>query len=209
MRQRVDVVCAQCGKACRKSTYDLAHYSNSFCSRDCKNTYYRGRTRSDCETPTARFWKSVNKDGYCWLWTRKPDAYGYGVFSVNGRHTRAHRFSWELHHGPVPDGLWVLHKCDTPACVRPDHLFIGTQMDNVTDMIAKGRYRGIAPKNIREDRACQWCGKRYRFRRESQRFCSRSCRARHTNHAKHASPEFGSQSRRGASCTNSASHQPR
>src|ERR1019366_3384667 len=89
-----------------------------------------------------RFWLNVakSKDG-CWLWTASVDSGGYGVFDT-GR--RSHRYSWELHHGPIPpsDGLivtCVCHHCDNPRCVRPDHLFLGTQGDNMRDMAEKGR----------------------------------------------------------------------
>jgi hypothetical protein len=63
------------------------------------------------------------------------------MISVRGRDEMAHRIAWELTHGPIPDRLLALHKCDNPACVRPDHLFLGTHKDNTQDMLAKGRHR--------------------------------------------------------------------
>jgi hypothetical protein len=64
---------------------------------------------------------------------------GYGCIVAAGRQTLAHRFSWVLHNGPIPDDLCVLHRCDVPRCIRPDHLFLGTRRENVHDMSAKGR----------------------------------------------------------------------
>lgn len=88
----------------------------------------------------ARFWEKVSKTDGCWLWTASLTRGGYGQFSPRkGVIRRAHRIAWLLVNGPVPDGLWVLHRCDTPACVRPDHLFLGTPKDNHADMEAKGR----------------------------------------------------------------------
>lgn len=96
------------------------------------------------EVIQARFWAKVKKGEGCWLWTASLRNKGYGAFAyrLNRRviQDRAHRFSWLLAFGPVPDGLFVLHRCDTPACVRPDHLFLGTNADNVRDMMAKGRH---------------------------------------------------------------------
>jgi hypothetical protein len=91
-----------------------------------------------------RFWSKVQKTETCWLWTASKRHKGYGAFCYerNGIKVqgRAHRFSWELHFGEIPEGLFVLHRCDNPACVRPDHLFLGTNQDNVDDMMAKGRH---------------------------------------------------------------------
>lgn len=90
-----------------------------------------------------RFWSKVDKldSNSCWLWTGARVQKGYGSFRVSYRRkfVTTHRFSWELHYGPIPDGMHVLHKCDTPQCVRPDHLFLGTNQDNIIDKISKGR----------------------------------------------------------------------
>lgn len=75
----------------------------------------------------------------CWLWTAYCTPSGYGSFTLKNWPYRAHRASWILKYGTIPDGLLVLHKCDTPSCVNPDHLFIGTQSDNLKDAFRKGR----------------------------------------------------------------------
>ncbi len=95
----------------------------------------------DGTTVADRFWPNVDKgDGSgCWLWTGSTVGRGYGGIRVDGRSDRAHRVSWVLHHGPIPDGLWVRHVCDNPPCVRPDHLLLGTRQDNMNDMVERGR----------------------------------------------------------------------
>lgn len=91
-----------------------------------------------------RFWSKVNKTETCWLWTASKRCKGYGAFAWMESGTlvqeRAHRVSWKLVNGPVPDGSCVLHRCDVPACVNPSHLFLGTKADNNHDMCAKGRH---------------------------------------------------------------------
>jgi hypothetical protein len=89
-------------------------------------------------------WRLDEESG-CWLWTAQLCTTGYGVIGAGGKYgppLNAHRVSWELHVGPIPTDLWVLHKCDVKKCVNPDHLFVGTQQDNMSDMIRKGRGHG-------------------------------------------------------------------
>lgn len=75
----------------------------------------------------------------CWLWDHAVTTFGYGRLRNKGENLVAHRVSWEIHRGPIPKGLLVLHRCDVPACVNPDHLFLGTIKDNSMDMVSKGR----------------------------------------------------------------------
>ncbi len=88
-----------------------------------------------------RFWEKVVKSDGCWMWSGATSTRGYGRFavSVQDKSAEAHRMSWMLTHGSVPPGQCVLHRCDTPPCVRPDHLFIGTKRDNAIDRQQKGR----------------------------------------------------------------------
>jgi hypothetical protein len=100
----------------------------------------------DCKPFVDRFFSKINKTDSCWLWTgtrqRRNGIPRYG-FITKGRHGEgqmsAHRASWVIHYGEIPDGLYVCHRCDNPPCVNPDHLFLGTALDNMSDMFAKGR----------------------------------------------------------------------
>jgi hypothetical protein len=116
-----------------------------------------------CGKIECRFWEKVDKNGQvpahcpelgpCWVWTGADNG-GYGVLKVPGSKelVRAHSFSWELHNGPIPKGLWALHHCDNPPCVRPTHLFVGSSQDNIDDMVAKGRNRTARPHVSAETR---------------------------------------------------------
>jgi hypothetical protein len=98
----------------------------------------------------GRFWSKVTKGDGCWLWTGSTTR-GYGTFSLGGGPKYAHRISYELALGAVPDGMGVLHRCDTPLCVRPEHLFVGTRGDNARDAASKGRMRKkLSPEQTRE-----------------------------------------------------------
>lgn len=100
----------------------------------------------------ARFWAKVNKNGPiqphcpelgpCWEWMACLDTKGYGQLTIGGKfHQSAHRVSWQIHNGPIPSGMCVLHHCDCPSCLRISHLFLGTKAENIQDMFAKDRNR--------------------------------------------------------------------
>lgn len=94
------------------------------------------------DIPT-RFLANVTRTETCWLWGGMTSRSGYGIF--HGR--PAHRASYELHKGPIPDGLLIRHTCDTPPCVNPDHLLVGTPADNARDMKERARY-GLAKSQL-------------------------------------------------------------
>ena len=117
-----------------------------YCSLSC-GAYAPRRPRRPrkCRPVADRFWEKVTKTENCWLWTGNRNRDGYGELgvaktpSLPGGLMRAHRLSWEIHYGPIPDKMDVLHTCDVPPCVRPDHLFLGSHTDNMKDMARKGR----------------------------------------------------------------------
>lgn len=112
--------CAGCGKE-----FTTRYPKSFFCSLDC------------------RFWDSVDKEGHpkgCWIWKKYKSKYGYGKVGVENRDVvAAHRVSYELTYGPIPEGLFILHSCDNPPCVNPTHLRAGTPQQNVDDMISRNR----------------------------------------------------------------------
>lgn len=98
----------------------------------------------------TNFWSYVDKTAPngCWKWLGSWSGEDYGIFGVNGKLKRVHRISWILVNGAIPDGLDILHKCDNRRCLNPDHLFIGTHQDNMTDKSEKYRakYNGLCKR---------------------------------------------------------------
>lgn len=125
--------CAQCG-----DMFISRSSRRKYCSQRCSGI--ASNSNRVWKSPEDRFWEFVSKTDDCWVWTGLLSTKGYGMFSIKGVYLIASRFSWSLHHGPILDDLHVLHKCDTPACVRPDHLFLGTHQDNMEDKVKKSRH---------------------------------------------------------------------
>lgn len=103
------------------------------------------------EGAAARFWLKVKKTDSCWMWIGASRKGGYGVMQIAGRLIATHRLSWELAHGPIPPNTMVLHRCDTPACVNPEHLFLGDCAANLLDAALKGHMgskRGVPRKTL-------------------------------------------------------------
>lgn len=127
------------------------------------------------------FWDRVLIGDGCWEWQGAKGTFGYGAVNVwPRRQMTAHRRAWELWHGPIPEGAHVLHRCDNPPCVRPDHLFLGAPADNVDDMIAKGR-RGTPRPFARSTKRLQPCGTpaAYQRHRVHGEVACAPCRAAH------------------------------
>jgi len=143
------IPCAGCKEPVPKAK------DRKFCTDECRVKHRVVKVKKPRPTIADRFWAKVQKSDGCWLWTGRrqgpsgstafPDVGDYGTLKINGSWVRAHRISWEIHHGPIPDGTFVCHTCDTPPCVRPEHLWLGDAKANAEDMVAKGRNRVAHP----------------------------------------------------------------
>lgn len=139
-RTRAPIVTRKC-LTCQKS-FSFPDYKNrngdkKYCGRAC----FLNKPLRPLE---ERLWAQVTKSDNCWVWTGNRNDFGYGLIQRGRRgegNDRTHRVSWTIHNGNIPTHMCVLHECDNPPCVRPDHLFLGTRLDNNRDMMQKGRQR--------------------------------------------------------------------
>ncbi len=126
--------CENCRREFKIESYRLK--TARFCSLECSRDGLR-------KSPAQRFWAKVNtgQPKECWLWTGSKTKTGVGNFYGDGIHrtVAAHRFAFQIKHGPIPSGAFVCHTCDNPSCCNPSHLFLGDAADNAHDMISKGR----------------------------------------------------------------------
>lgn len=138
-------ICTKCGRR----FIPTPNSKGKFCGQAC----YQATPKRVIDL-SSRFWRYVHKTEDCWLWTGVLKGTGrnkYGILamatgtSIRHKNEGAHRVSWKIHFGEIPPGMFVCHRCDNPQCVRPDHLFLGTNKINMQDMAAKGR--GKPPDN--------------------------------------------------------------
>lgn len=130
---KIPCVCKQCHASFLQYRSEISKGGGRYCSETCR--------RQDKKLTAEKFWAKTHQEpNGCWTWTgtRSPDGYGL-VRGPKRTQIRAHRFAYELTLGPIPDGLFVCHKCDNPPCCNPAHFFLGTHQENQADRIAKGR----------------------------------------------------------------------
>ena len=138
-----DIPCDECGKVVYRKPSRINRNGNNFCSRECLFLKIKDVLRNCRGTPEERFWEKVHKTDGCWFWTGAVNKNGYGSFGFEGKSETASRFAWFIYTGErLPPEQLVCHTCDTPLCVRGDHLFVGSNMDNRIDCVIKGRANG-------------------------------------------------------------------
>lgn len=131
--------CEGCGgQICRRKGISRRQWGKQrFCSISC------AKRSAPWSSPLERFWENVFPEPMsgCWLWAGSWNSDDYGQIMVNREYHRAHVLSFVIHFGQVAPGLMVLHRCDVPPCVNPGHLYAGTNIDNMRDMVSRGRVR--------------------------------------------------------------------
>lgn len=153
---RTAFICQECGCSFDLRPSEVKRGRGKFCSSRCYHADPSRCGRPPTQPIEDRFWRYARKGADCWTWTGACSIGGYGQMGIKGKTVGAHRISYEIHIGPVPQGLYVLHRCDNPPCCNPRHLFLGTIADNNADRDAKGR----VSRGDHVDPACRARGER-------------------------------------------------
>lgn len=125
-------ICSHCGNPFSAWPANVKRGRAKFCSVAC-------RQAAQTLHPEDLWSRLAHLENGCWVWTGHTVPFGYGTLRAEGKLHPTHRLAWELTHGPIPDGLCVLHRCDNPPCCNPSHLFLGTHSDNMKDCVSKNR----------------------------------------------------------------------
>lgn len=151
------------GDTCKYDGCDRARRTKGFCG----GHYVRDRNGWDMSKPWRKFgdpegsfWQKVQKGDGCWLWSGSLNVKGYGQQRIDGTNRLAHRYSYELANGPIPDGVYVDHLCYTPACVRPEHLRLATPGENLQNL------RGASSASKSGVRGVYWIAEKKAWRAE-------------------------------------------
>lgn len=143
----MEKICETCGERFSRKPKDSSRQwaDRAYCSLKCSNVVKK------IIPPHLSFWKYADKKGddECWPWMGVCDQHGYGRIHFQTSKIKAHRVSWEMSNGEIPEGAVICHECDNPNCVNPKHLFAGTQKDNMQDASAKGRLNPKSLLNLR------------------------------------------------------------
>lgn len=135
----VSLVCQECWAPYERAKSQVDFHGSAFCSKLCAVVHLGKKSRLSVAEMKRKL-RGGRTLLECWPWPGVPESNGYARTTFQGvRKWSVHRLSWHLFRGAIPDGSIVCHKCDTPNCTNPRHLFIGTQKDNIADMIRKGR----------------------------------------------------------------------
>lgn len=136
--------CAKCARVFRMDDVGIKYPSQfrdvKFCSIECRGKRLRPLRSPEQMKEFLEHNSRPSTSNDCRVWTASVSRRGYGRFENNGKFTAAHRAAYQVYKGEIPCGLVVMHKCDNPPCINPDHLTVGTQSDNMKDCAAKGRH---------------------------------------------------------------------
>lgn len=138
--------CETCGERLKRRKRDSNRQwqERAYCSAACSNDGKK-------DEPThLRFWRNtqIAEGNRCWIWGGVKDQNGYGRIAYRTQALKAHRVAFEMRYGPISDGMVICHSCDNPSCVNPNHLFVGSQAENMQDASRKGRLNPVSLKNL-------------------------------------------------------------